>query len=159
MPRQILLNAFDMNCVGHIQHGMWTHPRDRSIHYNTLDYWQTLARTAEPCTLRRVIEQIRLGSRVAPIVGSADEVAGELIGLVEETGIDGFNLNRIVTPESLEDFVDLVVPILQERGVDKRQYAPGPLRQKLFGHARLPDSDPAATHRRRPSQACRTAAE
>jgi len=33
---QILLNAFNMNCVGHIIHGLWTHPRDRSPEYNTL---------------------------------------------------------------------------------------------------------------------------
>jgi hypothetical protein len=24
MTKEIRLNAFDMNCVGHIQHGMWT---------------------------------------------------------------------------------------------------------------------------------------
>ena len=30
MPKEIVLNAFDMNCVGHIQQGMWTHPRDQS---------------------------------------------------------------------------------------------------------------------------------
>ena len=47
MTKEIRLNAFDMNCVGHIQHGMWTHPRDRSVEYNTLEYWQDLARLAE----------------------------------------------------------------------------------------------------------------
>src|SRR5215469_10625263 len=47
MNKEIRLNAFDMNCVGHIQHGMWTHPRDRSVDYNTLEYWQDLARLAE----------------------------------------------------------------------------------------------------------------
>jgi FMN-dependent oxidoreductase (nitrilotriacetate monooxygenase family) len=47
MKKQIRLNAFDMNCVGHIQHGLWTHPRDRSTAYNTIEYWQHLARTAE----------------------------------------------------------------------------------------------------------------
>jgi long-chain alkane monooxygenase len=26
---------------------MWTHPRDTSASYNTLGYWQPLARTAE----------------------------------------------------------------------------------------------------------------
>ena len=36
-----------MNCVGHIQHGMWTYPRDRSIEYNTIQYWKDLARLAE----------------------------------------------------------------------------------------------------------------
>src|SRR5262245_1910194 len=47
MIKEIRLNAFDMNCVGHIQHGMWTHPRDRSTEYNTIQYWQDLARLAE----------------------------------------------------------------------------------------------------------------
>src|SRR6516162_5551561 len=47
MTKEIRLNAFDMNCVGHIQHGMWTHPRDRSTEYNTIRYWQDLARLAE----------------------------------------------------------------------------------------------------------------
>ena len=37
--KQILLNAFNMNCVGHINHGLWAHPRDRSGEYNTLGYW------------------------------------------------------------------------------------------------------------------------
>ena len=47
MSREIRLNAFDMNCVGHIQHGMWAHPRDRSMHYTDLDHWVSLARTLE----------------------------------------------------------------------------------------------------------------
>jgi FMN-dependent oxidoreductase (nitrilotriacetate monooxygenase family) len=47
MPREIRLNAFDMACVGHIQHGMWTHPRDRSTDYRTLDHWVSLARLLE----------------------------------------------------------------------------------------------------------------
>ena len=47
MPREIRLNAFDMNCVGHIQHGMWAHPRDRSTHYTDLDHWVSLAQTLE----------------------------------------------------------------------------------------------------------------
>jgi alkanesulfonate monooxygenase SsuD/methylene tetrahydromethanopterin reductase-like flavin-dependent oxidoreductase (luciferase family) len=47
MTREILLNAFDMNTVGHIQHGLWTHPRDRSMDYTDIDYWTGLARTLE----------------------------------------------------------------------------------------------------------------
>jgi hypothetical protein len=37
-----------------------------------------------------------------------------------------------------ENFVDLVVPILQERGAYKGNYRPGALREKLFGPSRLP---------------------
>ncbi len=47
MPKEIRLNAFDMNCVGHIQHGMWAHPRDRSMHYTELEHWVSLAQTLE----------------------------------------------------------------------------------------------------------------
>jgi long-chain alkane monooxygenase len=44
MPKLMRLNAFDMNCVDHIQHGMWCHPRDRSCRYTDIDYWTDLAR-------------------------------------------------------------------------------------------------------------------
>ena len=47
MPREIRLNAFDMNCVGHIQQGMWTHPRDQSSRYNELKYWVDYAKKLE----------------------------------------------------------------------------------------------------------------
>jgi hypothetical protein len=69
--------------------------------------------------LRRIIGRMGLGSRNPAVVGSAEEVADDLIAWVEETDIDGFNLSGIVTPESLEDFVDLVVPILPERDAYK----------------------------------------
>jgi hypothetical protein len=45
--KQILLNAFYMNCVGHINHGLWMHPRDRSVDYRQLPYSANLARTLE----------------------------------------------------------------------------------------------------------------
>jgi hypothetical protein len=38
MTRQIRLNAFDMATPGHIQQGMWAHPRDTSANYARLDY-------------------------------------------------------------------------------------------------------------------------
>ncbi|MEX5613835.1 LLM class flavin-dependent oxidoreductase, partial [Pseudomonas syringae] len=47
MPRQIRLNAFDMNCVGHQSPGLWAHPRDRSWQYKDLEYWTDLAKILE----------------------------------------------------------------------------------------------------------------
>jgi alkanesulfonate monooxygenase len=47
MAREIRLNAFAMNCVGHQSPGLWTHPRDRSSDYNRLGHWLDLARTLE----------------------------------------------------------------------------------------------------------------
>ena len=45
--REIRLNAFDMACVGHIQQGMRTQPRDRATDYLSLQHWTGLARTLE----------------------------------------------------------------------------------------------------------------
>jgi long-chain alkane monooxygenase len=107
-------------------------------------------RSAEQWTLRKLLGQMGLGSRSMPFVGSAEEVADEMQSWVEETGIDGFNLSRVVTPEGLEDFVDLVVPILQERGIYKTAYREGTLRQKLFGgSARLRETHIGASYRHR----------
>ena len=47
MSREIRLNAFDMNCVGHQSPGLWAHPRDRSWQYKDLEYWTDLARILE----------------------------------------------------------------------------------------------------------------
>jgi long-chain alkane monooxygenase len=41
----------------------------------------------------------------------------------------------------------LLVPVLQEKGVYKTSYADGTCRDKLFGHARLPVTHPAAGYR------------
>lgn len=106
-------------------------------------------RAAKPVTLRDIIDQMVLGSRMKPIVGSPEQVADRLQAWIDEGDIDGFNLARTVAPESLRDFVDLVVPVLQERGLFKADYAEGPLRKKLFGgDGRLPSQHPAARFRR-----------
>ena len=47
MPKLIHVNAFDMNCVGHIQQGLWTHPRDQSTRYLDIHYWTDYARRLE----------------------------------------------------------------------------------------------------------------
>jgi long-chain alkane monooxygenase len=101
-------------------------------------------------TPRKLLEMMVLGSRQAPIVGSPGSVADQLQAWVDEADVDGFNLSRTVMPECVQDFVALVVPELQSRGVMKRGYASGTLRQKLFGaeHARLPGNHPAARYRR-----------
>ena len=101
-------------------------------------------------TLSKLMQMMVLGSRQAPIVGSPTRVADELQAWVDEADVDGFNLSRTVMPECVEDFVAMVVPELQSRGVMKRAYEPGTLREKLLGpgRARLPASHPAARYRR-----------
>lgn len=47
MNRQLRLNAFAMNCVGHQSQGFWRHPRDRSADYHSLRHWVELAQLLE----------------------------------------------------------------------------------------------------------------
>ena len=100
-------------------------------------------------TRRKIIDQVVLGSRWKPIVGSAAQVADAMQALVAQCDIDGFNLSRTVMPECVEDFVELVVPELQARGVYKTAYADGTLREKLYGAGRayLPGAHPAGAAR------------
>ena len=100
-------------------------------------------------TVRQLAEHVAIGGRGPLFVGSAQQIADTLIDWVAATGVDGFNLAYAVTPESIEDFVDLVVPELQRRGAYKREYRAGTLREKLFGagRAHLAAPHPAARYR------------
>jgi alkanesulfonate monooxygenase SsuD/methylene tetrahydromethanopterin reductase-like flavin-dependent oxidoreductase (luciferase family) len=100
-------------------------------------------------TVRKLIDQMILGSRQKPFVGTPEQIADHIASWVETADIDGINLPRTVAPESLADFVDLVVPELQERGLFKADYAEGTLREKLFGEgrSRLPAAHWGACYR------------
>jgi FMN-dependent oxidoreductase (nitrilotriacetate monooxygenase family) len=98
-------------------------------------------------TVRKLLEQMVLGSRQPPMVGSAQAIADQLIAWSVDADVDGFNLSRTVVPECFGDFIELVIPILQERGAYKRSYREGSMRNKLFGRARLPESHTAAQYR------------
>jgi FMN-dependent oxidoreductase (nitrilotriacetate monooxygenase family) len=123
----------------------------------------TVADPNRKWTVREVAEFVGIGGMGAVVVGSPQSVADQLQAWVDETDVDGFNLAYAVTPESFSDFVELVVPELQRRGIYKHDYAAGTLREKLYGkdHSRLPDTHPAARYRHRDyrSGATRGAAE
>jgi alkanesulfonate monooxygenase SsuD/methylene tetrahydromethanopterin reductase-like flavin-dependent oxidoreductase (luciferase family) len=99
-------------------------------------------------TVGEVAEYIAVGASGPVLVGSVKTVADELESWVNETGIDGINLTYTVTPECISDFVDLLVPELQARGIYKTDYQRGTLREKLFGEApRLAAPHPGAKYR------------
>lgn len=99
-------------------------------------------------TKRQLLGEMALGGRYPLLVGDGAAVADELERWIDEGEIDGFNLTRTVTPECYEDFTDIVVPVLQERGRYKTRYGGTSLRNRLFGGGdRLPDHHPAAGFR------------
>ena len=89
------------------------------------------------------------GVGAAPFVGSAPEVADHLGALAEEADLDGILLHPQVQPASTTDFVDLVLPILRERGIVAVDGASATLRERLFDvpEPTLPADHPGAARR------------
>ena len=82
------------------------------------------------------------------VVGTPEGIADQLEQW-QDAGIDGVNVMYQTTPGSFRDFIEHVIPVLQERGLAQREYAPGTLRERLFAgrSARLNDRHPAARYR------------
>ncbi|MBZ9603119.1 LLM class flavin-dependent oxidoreductase [Phyllobacterium chamaecytisi] len=80
-----------------------------------------------------VIDDVgRFGSGI--LVGTPIDIADRLESIVDETGLDGFNLNSIVTPTTIFEFVDQVIPELRNRGrIAERRST---FRETLFGKGR-----------------------
>ncbi|MBN3856390.1 LLM class flavin-dependent oxidoreductase [Paraburkholderia sp. Ac-20340] len=124
---------------------------DEPVDYTPGNAIESATRTAKQhgWTRRALLEMFELGGRYPAIVGSPAQVADELQAWVDEADVDGFNLSRTVAPESYEDFVDLIVPELQDRGIYKTAYEEGTLRQKLFKEGdTLPQRHAGASFRR-----------
>ena len=64
-------------------------------------------------------------------VGTAAQIADEIDRYVQADACDGFILVPHLTPHGLDEFVDTVVPLLQERGAFRTGYAGATLRQHL----------------------------
>ncbi|NQV55511.1 MAG: LLM class flavin-dependent oxidoreductase [Rhodospirillales bacterium] len=65
------------------------------------------------------------------ITGSATEVADFMEEWVTERGCDGFNIMPPLFPSGLEDFIELVIPELQRRGLYRTEYTGSTLRENL----------------------------
>ncbi|HWJ75206.1 MAG TPA: LLM class flavin-dependent oxidoreductase [Kaistia sp.] len=101
-------------------------------------------------TAGEIADWCGIGGLSPVTVGNPIEVADELAGWVADTRVDGFNLSYAVLDGGFRDFIDLVVPELQNRGLYKERYADGTLRQKLFRAGdRLAHPHPAAEIRSR----------
>lgn len=94
-----------------------------------------------------VVEDVALLTRSASrVVGTPEQIADELVKW-QAAGVDGINVINWVLPGSFEEFAEKVLPVLRARGLAQEEYAPGPLRQKLFGSPLLNDRHPAARYR------------
>ncbi len=79
-------------------------------------------------------------------IGSPEQVADQIEAWVDATDVDGLNLSYAGHAGGISGFGTLRGTALQRRGRFKHAYAPGTLREKLYGpdRGRLPASHPAA---------------
>lgn len=78
-------------------------------------------------TVRQLLGTLAAGGGHATMIGTPDSIADEMESWMGR-GADGFNLMCPRYPDSLEDFVDHVVPILQQRGLFRSEYTSSTLR-------------------------------
>lgn len=119
---------------------------------------ETLAKEAsiqKLWTARDLARDTIVGGSTTTLVGTPDQIADALQQWQRDTDCDGFNISHAIRTETFTDFIDLVVPELQRRGVFKRAYGEGTYREKLFGKGRshLAAPHPAAAVRQPPSAA------
>ncbi len=95
--------------------------------------WRQLVALArrENLSIRELILRFSVvhGHRI--VVGTPVDVADQLEDWFVNEGADGFNLKPSFQPDSLEDFINLVVPELQRRGIFRTEYKGTTLREHL----------------------------
>ncbi|MBY8860735.1 LLM class flavin-dependent oxidoreductase [Nocardia sp. CA2R105] len=88
----------------------------------------------EDLTVRQLIGKLGGGRGHRTFAGTPEQIADELQSWFEGGAADGFNIMPPYLPGGLTDFVDRVVPILQQRGLFRTEYTATTLR----GHYGLP---------------------
>src|SRR5258708_6175205 len=104
---------------------------------------------AEGLTIRQLYQRIAGGRGHYQIVGAPKDVVDMMEDWFSTGGADGFNVLPPFFPNSLDEFVDLVVPELQRRGLYRTAYEGKTLRQNLG----LPRPDSRYARRAAKSQA------
>lgn len=84
-----------------------------------------------PMSVREVAKMHGESVSLPQIVGTAAQVVDQLEAYYDTAGGDGFMLSAIYSPGAIEEFVDLVVPELQQRGRFRTDYAGRTQREHL----------------------------
>lgn len=82
-------------------------------------------------TLKELLGYLAAGGGHLTLIGTPEEIVDQMEFWFNERVADGFNLMPPSLPSSLEDFVDMIVPELQKRGLFKDTYTGNTLREHL----------------------------
>ncbi|WP_338893620.1 LLM class flavin-dependent oxidoreductase [Rhodococcus sovatensis] len=85
----------------------------------------------EGLTVRQLAQRVGMSIGHRPLVGTPDTIADEMQRWFEAGAADGFIVLPADLPVGLEEFVDMVVPRLQDRGLLRKAYSGSTLREHL----------------------------
>jgi FMN-dependent oxidoreductase (nitrilotriacetate monooxygenase family) len=85
---------------------------------------------AEQLTIRQLAQRLG-GYSGLEMVGTPKMIADQMEQWLVEEGSDGFNVMFPYLPAGVDEFVDMVVPELQKRGIFRREYEGSTLREHL----------------------------
>ena len=107
-------------------------PDDVALTLRTSNAEKTIALArAEGLTVRQLYQRIGGKAGIRQIIGTPSEVVDDLVTWFEGRACDGFNICPSHSPENVRDFVELVVPELQSRGLFRTEYEGTTLRENL----------------------------
>ncbi len=85
----------------------------------------------EGLNIRQVYERLVVSKGHRQLIGTATDIADSMQEWFEGSACDGFNVMPPMMPNGLDDFVELVVPELQRRGLFRTAYQGNTLRDHL----------------------------
>jgi FMN-dependent oxidoreductase (nitrilotriacetate monooxygenase family) len=103
---------------------------ETELHQSRQDLLIRLARR-ENLTIRQLYQWIAGARGHYQIVGTPKQIADRIEEWFINDAADGFNIMPPYLPTGLDEFVDLVIPILQERGLFRTEYEGKTLRENL----------------------------
>jgi alkanesulfonate monooxygenase SsuD/methylene tetrahydromethanopterin reductase-like flavin-dependent oxidoreductase (luciferase family) len=86
---------------------------------------------AEQPTVRQLLGRLAAGGGHCTMVGTPEQIADQIELWFHSGAADGFNVMPPLLPESLDEFVDRVIPVLQRRGLFRTRYSAETLRGHL----------------------------
>ena len=85
----------------------------------------------ENLTIRQLYQRISGGRGHYEVVGTPQQIVDVMEQWLENDAADGFNILAPTYPQGFDDFIELVIPELQKRGIYRTEYSGHTLREHL----------------------------
>jgi FMN-dependent oxidoreductase (nitrilotriacetate monooxygenase family) len=85
----------------------------------------------EPLTVKQMYQKYGAARGQRTVTGTPSQIADQMEAWFRNRAVDGFLIQPAVLPEGLDDFITMVIPELQTRGIFRSEYEGKTLRENL----------------------------